>query len=60
MASYAYSRVSTDQQDVEKQKHGILEYANQHGISGMVFVEDTASGKANWKERIRVGSCSRS
>ncbi len=51
MASFAYLRVSTDQQDVDKQKHGILEYANQHGISGMVFVEDTASGKTNWKER---------
>lgn len=51
MASYAYLRVSTDQQDVDKQKHGILEYANQHGITGMKFIEDTSSGKANWKER---------
>lgn len=51
MASFAYLRVSTDQQDVDKQKHGILEYANKHGISGMVFIEDTASGKKNWKER---------
>ena len=51
MASFAYLRVSTDQQDVDKQKHGILEYANQHGITGMTFIEDTASGKTNWKER---------
>lgn len=38
MANYAYLRVSTDQQDVDNQRHGILEYANQQGISGLQFV----------------------
>jgi len=51
MASYAYLRVSTDQQDLDNQRHGILEYANQQGITNLNFVEDTASGKKNWKER---------
>ena len=51
MAHYAYLRVSTDRQDVDNQRHGILEYANQHGISNLHFIEDTASGKLKWKER---------
>ena len=51
MTVYAYLRVSTDEQDVENQKHGILEYANSHNLSGLKFVEDSASGKTNWKDR---------
>ena len=51
MANYAYLRVSTDQQDVNNQRHGILEYANKLGLAGLQFVEDTSSGKTNWKER---------
>ena len=51
MANYAYLRVSTDQQDLDNQRHGILEYANQQGISGLQFVEDTVRGKVKWKER---------
>lgn len=48
---FAYLRVSTDQQDVDNQRHGILEYANRRGLSGMEYVEDTASGKVNWRKR---------
>ena len=51
MATYAYLRVSTDDQDLENQKHGILEYANLHDLGKVVFIEDTASGKLNWTER---------
>ena len=51
MANFAYLRVSTDQQDVNNQRHGILEYANQLGLSPLTFLEDTSSGKINWKER---------
>ena len=51
MANYAYLRVSTDEQDVDNQRHGILEYANQRNIGELIFIEDNASGKANWKER---------
>lgn len=51
MTVYAYLRVSTDEQDVENQKHGILEYANSHNLSGLKFIEDNASGKTNWKDR---------
>ncbi len=51
MAIYAYLRVSTDEQDLASQKHGILEYANAHDMGKVVYVEDTASGKLNWTER---------
>ena len=51
MATYAYLRVSTDEQDLESQKHGILEYANAHDLGKVVYVEDTASGKLNWTDR---------
>ena len=51
MPIYGSLRVSTDQQDVNNQKHGILEYANQHGFSDIQFVEDIVTGKKNWRER---------
>lgn len=51
MKTIAYLRVSTDAQDVANQKHGILEYANSHGLAGLEFVEDSVSGKVNWRER---------
>lgn len=51
MSHYAYLRVSTDRQDVENQKHGILEYCNDRNISGLEFVRDAASGKVKWRDR---------
>ena len=51
MTTYAYLRVSTNAQDVQNQKHGVLEYANQHGLSSMQFIEDSVSGKKRWQER---------
>jgi DNA invertase Pin-like site-specific DNA recombinase len=51
MTNWAYLRVSTDAQDVANQKHGILEYANERGISNLVFIEDSVSGKLSWRER---------
>ncbi len=51
MANYAYLRVSTDQQDVDNQRHGILEYCNKHGINKLSFIEDTVSGKKKWRDR---------
>ena len=41
MVAYAYLRVSSDHQDVDNQRHGILEYANTHRLSPLQFVEDT-------------------
>lgn len=51
MGVYAYLRVSTEEQDVDNQRHGILEYANTHNLGSLQFAEDNASGKTNWKDR---------
>jgi DNA invertase Pin-like site-specific DNA recombinase len=51
MTNYAYLRVSTDKQDVDNQRHGLLEYANSHKLVPLDFREDTSSGKIKWRER---------
>ncbi|SPD72010.1 Resolvase family protein [uncultured Desulfobacterium sp.] len=47
----AYLRVSTDQQDTEKNKADVLKFANDRDFGQVIFVEETVSGKKNWKER---------
>ncbi len=51
MTHYAYLRVSTDKQDVDNQRHGLLEYANHHHLVPLAFREDTVSSKVRWQER---------
>lgn len=51
MATFAYIRVSTDKQDLDNQRHGVIEYAKKHSLEPLHFFEDTASGKKNWRER---------
>jgi DNA invertase Pin-like site-specific DNA recombinase len=51
MTYFAYMRVSTDRQDIQNQKLGILEYCNNCTLSPLVFTEDTISGKMPWQER---------
>lgn len=51
MAIFVYLRVSTDAQDVENQKHGILEYCKMQGIEVDAVLEDTASGRIDWRTR---------
>ena len=51
MKTYAYIRVSTDAQDLNNQRHGVIEYAKKNGLEPLHFFEDTASGKKSWKER---------
>lgn len=48
---WAYLRVSTDAQDVDNQKHGVLEYANSHGLHDLTFREDAISGRVKWRDR---------
>lgn len=55
MVVYAYLRVSTDHQDLDNQRHGILEYANIHGFSSMQFVKDAVSGQVKWQMRALGG-----
>ncbi|MGD0663200.1 MAG: recombinase family protein, partial [Syntrophorhabdales bacterium] len=47
----AYLRVSTDGQDLEKNKADILHLANEKKLGHVEFVEEKVSGKISWKER---------
>ena len=46
-----YLRVSTGDQDLQNQKHGILELANRNGWK-VEFIEEKVSGKVSYKERL--------
>jgi len=49
--TYGYLRVSTTNQDTEKFKAEILKCANDHDFGKVHFVDETASGVKNWRER---------
>ena len=51
MTNYAYLRVSTDLQELENQKLGVLEYCNNKKIAPLQIIEDTESGKVAWRKR---------
>jgi DNA invertase Pin-like site-specific DNA recombinase len=46
-----YLRVSTTNQDLEKNKADILKYANDNRLGNVEFVEEVVSGKVSWKKR---------
>lgn len=47
----AYLRVSTIDQDLEKNKAQILHLANDKNLGKVEFVEEKVSGRINWRER---------
>ena len=47
----AYLRVSTIDQDLEKNKAQILHLANDKNLGKVEFVEERVSGRVNWRER---------
>jgi len=47
----AYLRVSTADQDLDKNKGDILHFANEKDFGKVSFIEETVSGKKSWKER---------
>ncbi|MGA2297668.1 MAG: recombinase family protein [FCB group bacterium] len=51
MKTTAYLRVSTIQQDLEKNKLEILKLANEKKLGNVDFVEERISGKISWKKR---------
>jgi DNA invertase Pin-like site-specific DNA recombinase len=51
----AYLRVSTLDQDLEKNKADILRFANDHDLGKVHFVEDIASGRTPWRARRIAG-----
>jgi DNA invertase Pin-like site-specific DNA recombinase len=48
---FVYLRVSTNQQDVDNQKHGVIAYCDKEKLLAPSFVEDTVSGKVSWRDR---------
>jgi DNA invertase Pin-like site-specific DNA recombinase len=46
-----YLRVSTIDQDIEKNKADILKLANDKDLGKVYFTEEKASGKISWKKR---------
>ncbi len=51
----AYLRVSTEKQNLEKNKADILKLANEKRLGNVDFVQEKISGKVSWKER-KLGS----
>lgn len=51
MKTISYLRVSTADQDLEKNKAEILFLANNKRLGNVDFVEEKISGKVNWKKR---------
>jgi len=47
----AYLRVSTAEQDLEKNKFDILHLANEKGLGKVHWVEETVSGRVSWRKR---------
>lgn len=48
---FGYLRVSTEGQEIESQKLGLLEYANRHGLAPMKLIAETVSRSADWRGR---------
>jgi DNA invertase Pin-like site-specific DNA recombinase len=51
MRTVAYLRVSTIDQDLDKNKADILKLANDKQLGNVEFVEEKISGKISWKKR---------
>jgi DNA invertase Pin-like site-specific DNA recombinase len=47
----AYLRVSTAEQDVEKNKSDILHLANENELGKVEWAEELASGRLSWRKR---------
>jgi DNA invertase Pin-like site-specific DNA recombinase len=47
----AYLRVSTDEQDLEKNKFDILHLANEKGLGKVTWVQETITSRVSWKKR---------
>ena len=48
---YGYLRISTDKQDISNCKKEILIKANSLGFKNIIWIEETESGKTDWKKR---------
>ena len=51
MKTTAYLRISTVDQDIEKNKADVLRLANEKQLGNVEFVEEKISGTVSWKKR---------
>jgi len=51
ITTIGYLRVSTLEQDIEKNKADILKLANSYNLGQVKFIEEKISGKITWKDR---------
>ncbi|MEI6080499.1 MAG: recombinase family protein [bacterium] len=51
MKTIAYLRVSTQDQDLEKNKSDLLMLAHKYDLGKVEFVDEVVSGKVSWKKR---------
>lgn len=51
----AYLRISTTDQDIDKNKFDILQLANDQQLGQVQWVEETVSGRVSWRKR-RIAS----
>ena len=51
MKATAYLRISTVDQDIEKNKSDILKLANEKRLGYVEFIEEQISGKVSWRNR---------
>jgi DNA invertase Pin-like site-specific DNA recombinase len=49
--TFAYLRVSTSEQDLDKNKSDILFFANENKLGHVHFAEEKVSGTIHWKKR---------
>ncbi len=51
MTNFAYLRVSTNSQDAQNQKLGVLDYCNTRGLVPLKIVTDEVSTQIPWRDR---------
>lgn len=53
--NFAYLRISTTDQDINNQSHGLKHYAATLGLVDIKLIKDSASSSRHWKER-KIGA----
>lgn len=51
MSVYGYVRVSTDKQDRDNQRFGVLDFTHQRKLGHIEIVEETVSGRVSYQRR---------
>jgi DNA invertase Pin-like site-specific DNA recombinase len=52
MVCYGYLRVSTKQQEINNNKSEILLLADQKGLGIPIWIQETVSGRKDWRKRV--------